>query len=65
MIAVLGEALVDMIQQADGNYKACPGGASYNFAIACAKQGVATSYLNPLSHDSFGRNFCSACKQMA
>ncbi len=57
MIATLGEALVDMIQQADGHYKACLGGGPYNFSIGTARQGVATTYLNPLSQDHFGQQF--------
>ncbi|MGB9150600.1 MAG: PfkB family carbohydrate kinase [Burkholderiales bacterium] len=57
MIAALGEALVDLIQQPDGNFKACLGGSVFNFCIGAARQGLATAYLNPLSQDRFGRQF--------
>ena len=57
MIATIGEALVDMIEQADGRFDACLGGSVCNFTQAIAMQGVPTTYLNPLSHDKFGTRF--------
>lgn len=57
MIAALGEALVDLIQQPDGNFKACLGGSVFNFCIGAARQGLDTAYLNPLSQDRFGQQF--------
>jgi fructokinase len=57
MIAALGEALVDLIQQPDGNFKPCLGGSVFNFCIGAARQGLDTAYLNPLSQDRFGRQF--------
>ena len=57
MIATFGEALVDMIEQADGRFAACLGGSVCNFSQALAMQGVPTIYLNPLSHDKFGAQF--------
>lgn len=57
MIATIGEALVDMIEQADGRFEACLGGSVCNFTQAIAMQGVPTTYLNPLSHDKFGTRF--------
>lgn len=49
-----GESLVDLVAQADGRYRAMPGGAPFNFACALARQGVPAGYLNPLSDDAFG-----------
>jgi fructokinase len=57
MIATIGEALVDLIEQADGRFEACLGGSVCNFTQAIAMQGVPTTYLNPLSHDLFGTRF--------
>jgi fructokinase len=57
MIAALGEALVDLIQQPDGNFKPCLGGSVFNFCIGAARQGLDTAYLNPLSQDRFGQQF--------
>lgn len=53
-VTVLGEALMDCLQQPDGQLKPLQGGSPYNLARACALQGVATRYLNPLSNDAFG-----------
>ncbi|ANH68818.1 PfkB family carbohydrate kinase [Mitsuaria sp. 7] len=53
--AVAGEALIDLIGQADGRYQPCLGGAPFNLSRALSRQGVGTHYLNPLSADRFGR----------
>lgn len=59
MIASYGEALVDLIEQADGNFLPCLGGSVSNFCVAAARQGVSSVYLNPLSKDGFGRRFAA------
>jgi fructokinase len=53
-VTVLGEALMDCLQQPDGQLKPLQGGSPYNLARACALQGVPTQYLNPFSNDAFG-----------
>ncbi|MFN3439062.1 MAG: PfkB family carbohydrate kinase [Acidovorax sp.] len=53
--AIAGEALIDLIRRPEGTYLPCLGGALYNLCRALARQGVGTQYLNPLSHDRFGR----------
>lgn len=53
-IAVLGEALIDLITRHDGAYEPHLGGSPYNVAIAMARQGADVSYLSPLSNDHFG-----------
>lgn len=63
MIATLGEALVDMIEQPDGRFQACLGGSVFNAAIGLARQGVPTAYLNPLSSDKFGVKFAASLQQ--
>lgn len=59
MIAIIGESLVDLIEQPDGRFQACLGGAPCNFTIGLARQGVKTTYLNPLSGDQFGKRFAA------
>jgi len=53
-VAVLGEALVDLIARDDGAYRPHLGGSPYNTAIGLARQGVEVSYLSSLSDDRFG-----------
>ena len=53
-IAVLGEALIDLIVGDDGAYRPHMGGSPYNVAIGLARQGINVSYVSPLSDDSFG-----------
>jgi fructokinase len=63
MITCYGEALIDLIvspysqSSLRTDSQACLGGSVFNFCIASARQGMATAYLNPLSHDSFGAQF--------
>lgn len=58
-VAIAGEALIDLIGRADGNYEPCLGGALYNLGRALARQGVGTQYLNPLSRDRWGRELAA------
>jgi fructokinase len=53
-IVVVGEALIDLIQQPDGSYQAKPGGAPANVSIALARLGSNVSFAGRLSTDSFG-----------
>jgi fructokinase len=63
MMTCYGEALIDLIVSPYSQNilrtgsQACLGGSVFNFCIASARQGLATAYLNPLSHDSFGAQF--------
>jgi fructokinase len=57
--ATAGEALIDLIQNEDGRFEPCIGGAVYNLTRALARQGVETLYLNPLSKDRFGRELAA------
>ena len=58
-VALAGEALIDLIATQQGSYIPCLGGAVYNLARALARQAVGALYLNPLSHDRFGRSLAS------
>lgn len=53
-IVVIGEALIDLIQQADGSYQAKPGGAPANVSIALARLGAHVSFAGRMSTDKFG-----------
>lgn len=57
MIAVCGEALVDLVPSDPGGreYRALPGGSPANTAVALARLGVPTQMLVRLSRDSSGR----------
>ena len=61
MMISYGEALIDLIvspysqQSMHTASQACLGGSVFNFCIASARQGLSTTYLNRLSHDSFGQ----------
>src|SRR5690606_18492133 len=46
--------LIDMVPQADA-WRALPGGAVYNTAIALGRMAVDTGYLWPISRDGFGQ----------
>lgn len=54
-VATAGEALIDLIEEADGGLRPFAGGAVYNLTRALGLQEVGTAYLNPLSRDRFGR----------
>ena len=53
MIAVAGEALIDLVES-DGTLHPLPGGGPFNTAVALGRLGVPTGFLSRLSHDQFG-----------
>ena len=53
-VAVFGEALFDMIEQENGDYRPFIGGSPYNVARSFCKQGLECTYLSPISTDVFG-----------
>ena len=53
-IAVIGEALIDLIQQPDGSYQAKTGGAPANVSIALARLGTEVTFIARMSVDAFG-----------
>ena len=54
VIAVCGEALVDLLPVSDTRYEARPGGSPANTAVALARLGVPVTMLARLSDDAFG-----------
>jgi len=59
-VVTAGEALIDLVSQADGNFQPCLGGAVFNLSRALARQNVPTLYQNPLTSDRFGRQLAQA-----
>jgi fructokinase len=55
MIAVIGEALIDLVVDHDGRVSAQPGGGPFNTARTVGRLGLAPAFLGRLSQDSFGR----------
>lgn len=54
-IAVLGEALIDLVENDDDEPRlARPGGSPYNVAIGLARLGRSTAFVGRLSHDPLG-----------
>lgn len=52
-IALIGECMVELSQQPDGNYSAAYGGDTLNTAIYLARLGVAADYITVLGEDVF------------
>jgi fructokinase len=53
-IVVAGEALIDLVPDAQGRLSALPGGSPFNVAIGLGRLGISARYLGPLSDDGFG-----------
>lgn len=55
MIVVAGEALIDLVAEPDGRYRALPGGSPANVAVGLARLGRRTEMLARISRSPFGR----------
>lgn len=55
MIAVVGEALIDLVVDETGEVVARPGGGPFNTARTLGRLGLETTFLGRLSGDGFGR----------
>lgn len=55
MITVVGESLVDLIEDASGEAVGHPGGSPANVAVALARLGQPTTLLTQLGDDAYGR----------
>jgi fructokinase len=53
MIAVCGEALIDVVER-DGVLEPIPGGGPFNTAVALGKLGASVAFLGAISGDRFG-----------
>ncbi len=58
MILVIGEALIDLIENRyqPGSFNALVGGANANVALALARRGTRHQFLGRISRDSFGQS---------
>jgi fructokinase len=54
LIAVTGEALIDLVTEQDGRITAQPGGGPFNTARTIGRLGLAPVFLGRLSEDRFG-----------
>ncbi|WP_432050390.1 carbohydrate kinase family protein [Verrucosispora sp. NA02020] len=54
-VTVVGEAVVDLVQEPDGRFVAHPGGSPLNVAVGLARLGVPTALLARFSTNRFGR----------
>jgi fructokinase len=61
-MAVVGEALVDLVVGADGAITAMPGGAPFNVARACARLGAPAVLVAAISRDRFGQRLMAALR---
>src|SRR5262249_56244811 len=55
MIAVTGEALIDLVTDSDGCITPQPGGGPFNTARAIGRLGLAPAFLGRLSTDRLGQ----------
>jgi fructokinase len=65
VIAVCGEALVDLIPTGSATFAAKPGGSPANTAVALSRLGVPVTLLARLAADAFGRQLRSHLVQNA
>ena len=54
-VLVVGEALVDIVQRADGSTETFPGGSAANVAVALARLGRDTGFVTSFADDEHGR----------
>jgi fructokinase len=57
---VFGEALTDMVRQADGSWLGLPGGSCWNVARVAARLGLATAFAGAVGQDLFGDELARA-----
>lgn len=55
MIAVCGEALIDLVDDGDGLFRAHPGGSPANVAVGLSRLEIPVALIARVSQDAFGR----------
>lgn len=55
VIVVAGEALIDLVSEPDGRYRAVPGGSPANVAVGLARLGAPTQLLARIGSGRFGQ----------
>jgi fructokinase len=53
-VVIAGEALVDLVPDAEGRLTPLPGGSPFNVAVGLGRLDVPTAYLGAISDDAFG-----------
>lgn len=61
-VAVFGEALFDLLQQSNGDYRPFVGGSPFNVARSFAKQGLDCCYLSRIGNDDLGSQIMHAAQ---
>lgn len=61
-ICVLGEALIDFLEQPDGQFSAHLGGSPFNVAIGLGRLSAPVHYLSPISTDRMGESLYRALR---
>jgi fructokinase len=59
VITVAGEALIDLVDEGGGRYRAHPGGSAANVSVGLARLGVPCSLLGRISTDALGGQVAS------
>jgi fructokinase len=54
-IVVCGEALIDLVDEGGGQFRAYPGGSPANVAVGLARLEIHAALLGRVAHDAFGR----------
>jgi fructokinase len=54
-MAVCGEALIDLVDEGDGLFRAHPGGSPANVAVGVSRLGIPVALIARVSQDAFGR----------
>ena len=56
MLTVIGEALVDVVHQHDGETRAYPGGSPMNVAVGARRLGHSTNFVGHYGPDAYGKS---------
>ena len=56
MLTVIGEALVDVVHQHDGETRAYPGGSPMNVAVGARRLGHPTNFVGHYGPDAYGKS---------
>jgi len=60
MLTVIGEALVDVVHQHDGETRAYPGGSPMNVAVGARRLGHPTNFVGHYGPDAYGKSIANA-----
>ena len=55
MVFIIGEYVIDLVDDNNNNYSCHLGGCGLNCAVACANQEAPTAFISPISQDANGK----------